>query len=128
MLYRRNDDLLPEVVRRYERVLVRTQEENSQLRSRALQMQDQLEKDYSATSVADLRQELLAVREELVTATAEAGDVLGRIRELEDERDAYRGAADELAGFKRSKVWSSFELYARLRRKLASVAGRLSGR
>ena len=80
---------------------------HSQLRSRALQMQDQLEKDYSATSVADLRQELLAVREELVTATAEAGDVLGRIRELEDERDAYRGAADELAGFKRSKVWSS---------------------
>jgi SAM-dependent methyltransferase len=128
VLFRRSDDTLPEVVRRYERSLVRTREEITQLRTRALQMQDQLEKDYSAASVAELRQELLSTREELVTATADAGVARGRVRELEDERDAYQGAADELAGFKRSKVWSTFELYARVRRKIPELVGRLIDR
>jgi hypothetical protein len=128
VLYRRSDAPLPEVVRRYERKLVRTQDEAAQLRTRALQMQDQLEKDYSAASVAELRQELLTTREELVTVTAEVGTARGRIRELEDEQEAYRGAADELAGFKRSKVWSSFKLYAALRQKFAHVVDRLLGR
>ena len=40
------------------------------------------------------------------------GTARGRIRELEDERATFSGAADELAGFKRSKVWSTFEIYA----------------
>jgi hypothetical protein len=127
-LYRRSDAPLPEVVRRYERKLVRTQEEAAQLRTRALHMQDQLEKDYSAASVAELRQELLTTREELVTVTAEVGAARGRIVELEHEQETFRGAADELAGFKRSKVWSSFKIYAGLRRKFAHVIDGLFGR
>jgi hypothetical protein len=91
-------------------------------------MQDQLEKDYSAESVAELRQELLAVREELETVTAEVGAARGRIRELEDEQEVYRGAVDELAGFKRSKVWSSFRVYAAGRRRIGPVVDRFLGR
>ena len=117
VLYRRSGGALPDIVRHYERKLVRTQEEITQLRARALHMQDQLEKDYSATSVAELREELLTTREELETVTAEIGTVRGQVRELEDEREVYRGAVDELAGFKRSKVWSSFKVYTGLRRR-----------
>jgi hypothetical protein len=91
-------------------------------------MQDQLEKDYSAASVAELRQELLTTREELVTLTAEVGTARGRVRELEDEQEVYRGAVDELAGFKRSKVWSSFRVYAALRRRMAPLVDKLTGR
>jgi Methyltransferase domain len=128
VLYKRSDAPLAEVVRQYERKLTRTQDEAAQLRSRALHMQDQLEKDYSAASVAELRQELLATREELVTLTREVGTARGRIRELEDTQEIYRGAVDELTGFKRSRIWSSFTLYASVRRKFAPVVDRLLGR
>jgi SAM-dependent methyltransferase len=121
VLYRRNHDPLPEVVRHFERRLARSQEEVSQLRTRALQMQDQLERDYAAVSIAQLRQELLAVREALVTTTAEAGKARGRIRELEDELTRHEAATSELADVKRSRAWSTFVLYARLRHKFAPL-------
>jgi SAM-dependent methyltransferase len=136
-LYVRSTAALPEVIRAFERRLFHSQQEISQLRTRALEIQQNLAEQYEAPGggaeqidalrreLSDARRELLINRDEVIGARAELGNALGRIRELEDEVARYQSAVQEISGFKRTPMWTGFGIYLRIRDRLRHLRRRI---
>jgi len=131
-LYVRTDASLPEIVRGFERRLFYAQEEITQLRSRVLEIQRELEAQFdnstevSTDETTALREEILATRDELIGASTQLGLALGTVQELENELSRYQSAIADINGFRHTPIWFGFGVYVRLRRRLGTLVRRLA--
>ena len=69
---------------------------------------------------ADVQEELLRTREELIATQDQLGDALGQLRVAEAELTRYRSAADELNALKHSVTWRMLAPYRAFRRMAAT--------
>lgn len=126
-LYRRTDEPVSETVRRYDRSWWRLRWEVSEARGSLLKLQERLEEvsqerltggneggetvetDGSPAhkvvdpDVAELKEEVLRLRDQLIGKNAELGTALGRLAEL--EAGSYTEAAQKLDAMLRSRSW-----------------------
>ena len=68
---------------------------------------------------ADVHEELVRTRDELIATQAQLGDALGQLRVAEAELTRYQSAADELNALKHSVTWRMLAPYRALRRLAA---------
>jgi hypothetical protein len=111
-LYVRSDKTLPEVVRNYDRSWWRLRHEVHEVRAKVLEMQDEIAKISSGpddgalrSQAAELREELLRLRDEVIGKEAELGTAQGRVTELEAYVRRYEQAAARLEALLGSKSW-----------------------
>jgi hypothetical protein len=117
VLYERSDKPLAEVVRSYDRAHWRLKDEQHQLRQSVLELQARLEElaedahdeAGSTGALADenvrLAEELLAVRDSLISHEVQLGEALGHTRRLEAELLRYEERMEQLDVILRSKSW-----------------------
>jgi len=129
MLFERRAMHIPDVVRDYDRVLWRLQQEVQQMRKTLLVQQSRLEEHFPAKEdFVTVKEDLLATRDALIGAEAQLGDAMGRVRALDAELSRYRIAAGQLEQFRRSPVWQIYEPYHRMRARLAERTRALLGK
>lgn len=124
-LYRRTSEPLSETVRRYDRSWWRLKWEVSEVRSSVLKLQERLEEASQERltgeggepaetdggpahkvvdpDVAELKEEVLRLRDQLIGKNAELGTALGRVAEL--EAGSHSEAAQKLDAMLRSRSW-----------------------
>jgi hypothetical protein len=124
VLFRRQIATPTELVRAYERKVVRLRREVDELRRAVLDKQRRLEEQPppQIEIVEDevTKQELLTTRDELIGARAELGEALGKLAVLEAEVLRYQRAAHELDVFRRGPVWRLYSPYQRARANLGN--------
>jgi SAM-dependent methyltransferase len=115
VLYERSAEALPDVVRRYDRAVVRLAEEVSQVRASILDLQDRLaDAERSAGGeiptkhlerlVAEGEAEL-ARRDRAIGLETQLGEALGRVQELESEVARMAGGQQYLERVLESTTW-----------------------
>lgn len=133
-LYRRTDESLSDTVRRYDRAWWRLHWEVSEVRRSLLDLQQRLEEaeeerveavaaatqaaraeQQDAPSslphheidaeIAELKEEILRLRDQVIGKNAELGTALGRVAELEAWNARYLESAERLEAVLRSRSW-----------------------
>lgn len=128
-LYRRTSEPLSDTVRRYDQAWWRLKWEVSEMRGSLLKLQQRLEEAEQARAagnqaasgspgqiadlprrqvdaeVAELKEEVLRLRDQVIGKNAELGTALGRVAELEAWNKRYRESAERLEDVLRSRSW-----------------------
>jgi Methyltransferase domain len=126
VLYVRSDKPLPEVVRAYERVYSRVNQEQRELRDAILELHARLEAltdDPDArdrTRIENLRiaEELLASRDTVISHEVRLGDAMAEVRRLEAELVRYQDRIEQLDQILGSWSWRVGGALHRLARRL----------
>jgi SAM-dependent methyltransferase len=128
-LYVRVDKDVPELVRGYDRSWWRLRHEVFEVRSKVLELQERLSQAEEAvhdsdarhdTDTADLHEELLRLRDEVIGKEAELGTALGRVAELEAYVHRYERMTAHYEAVLQSRSW-------RLARLLTAPVRKLKG-
>ena len=111
-LYVRHSGDLPEVVRDYDRVWWRLHSEVAEVRAKILELQDALDvldtNDQQGSlrkQNAELKEEVLRLRDELIGKDAELGGARGRIAEMDAHIQRYESMRQRLEAILGSKSW-----------------------
>jgi hypothetical protein len=105
-LYVRHPGGISDVVRDYDRAWWRLREEVQEVRAKVLELQNNLSaQDNEAGEIAQLREELLRLRDDIIGKDAELGGARGHITEMAAQLQRYEGMKQHLEAILGSRSW-----------------------